>query len=73
LAYADDINIVGQTVISNKEAFLALSATAKTMKLKVYEGKMKFMQVTKIPTTLSEIEFGSYNFEIVPDGCRRVG
>jgi hypothetical protein len=39
LAYADDIDIlvVGQTVISNKEAFLALSAATKTMGLRENE------------------------------------
>jgi hypothetical protein len=31
LAYADDIDIVGQTAICVKEAFPALSAAAKTM------------------------------------------
>jgi hypothetical protein len=31
LAYADDSDIVGRTVISNKEVFLAISAATKTM------------------------------------------
>jgi hypothetical protein len=58
---------VGWTVSSVKEAFLALSATAKTVRLKVNEEKMKFMQVTKRPITSSKTEIGSYNFEIVQD------
>jgi hypothetical protein len=73
LAYTDDTDIVGWTVISDKEAFLALSAATKTMGLKVNEEKMKCTQATKRPITSSEIEIGSYNFEIVPDGCRRLG
>jgi hypothetical protein len=36
-------------VSSVKEAFLALSAAAKTMGLKVKEEKMKLIQITKRP------------------------
>jgi hypothetical protein len=59
LAYDDD----NDTVSSVKEAFLALSAAAKT--IRVNEEKTKLMQVTKRPITLSERDTGSYNFETV--------
>jgi hypothetical protein len=54
-------------VSSVKEAYLALSAAAKTVRLKVNEEKMKFMQVTKRPVTSPKIEIGSYTFEIVQE------
>jgi hypothetical protein len=41
MVYADDIGIVGRRVSSVKGAFLALSAAAKTLGLKVNEEKMK--------------------------------
>jgi hypothetical protein len=65
LAYADDIDIVGQTVTSVKEALLALAAAAKTIGTKINEEKTKFKQVTKRLLTSSMIEIGSYNFKIV--------
>jgi sorting nexin-29 len=63
LAYADDMGIVGRRVNSVKESFLAPSAAAKTMGLKVSEEKTKCMQATKRPTTLSKTEIGGYNIE----------
>jgi hypothetical protein len=46
-AYSDDIDIVGRTVNSVKEAIIALSAAAKTIELTVNEEKTKFMEVTE--------------------------
>jgi hypothetical protein len=47
LDYVDDIDIVGQTVSSVQEAFLALTDATKTMGLEVNEEKTKLVQVTK--------------------------
>lgn len=61
----DDTDTVGCKVSTVKEAFLAPSPAAETMR--VNEEKKRFMQVTKRPITLSEIDTGSYNFETVQD------
>jgi hypothetical protein len=64
LVDADDIDIVGQTESSVREALLALSYTVKVIGLKANEEKIEFMQVAKRPTTPKK-NTGSCNFEIV--------
>jgi hypothetical protein len=56
LTYADDVDIVGLTLSSVEEAFLAHSAAAKTMELKVNKEKTKFMQLTKRLIPSSKIQ-----------------
>lgn len=56
LTYADDVDIVGLTLSSVEEAFLAHSAAAKTMELKVNEEKKKFLQLTKRLIPSSKIQ-----------------
>ena len=43
LAYADDVDIVGRTINSIKEAFLALSKAASNMGLTINKEKTKFL------------------------------
>ena len=65
LAYADDIDRVGRTINSVKEAFLALSKAASKMGLRITEEKTKFMQVTSKPVMISELIVGEQKFEVV--------
>ena len=65
LAYADDIDIVGRTINSVKEACLALSKAASNMELTINEEKTKFMQVTSKPLMISELIVGEQKFEVV--------
>ena len=68
LAYADDIDIVGRTVNSVKEAFLSLSKAAEKVGLIVNEGKTKFMQIiTRSPLNEEKIEKVKYHFENVQE------
>jgi hypothetical protein len=65
LAFADDIDIIGRTQKSKKEAFLNLERVAKMMNLPINQNKTKYMPVTKNESTNGpvHIEIGSYKSE----------
>jgi hypothetical protein len=65
LAFADDIDIIGRTQKSMKEAFLNLERAAKKMILQINQNKTKHMPVSKNECANGpvHIEIGSYKFE----------
>jgi hypothetical protein len=67
LAFADDIDIIGRTQKSMREAFLNLERAAKKMNLQINQNKTKYMPVTKNECANGpvHIEIGSYKFETV--------
>lgn len=65
--YADDLNIMGRTVISVKECLLSLEETAKEVGLRINEDKTKMMvQNRQQRNRLGQnITMGECNFEVV--------
>jgi hypothetical protein len=65
MAYADDLVIVGRTIQSRKETFMALETSARKIGLAVNEEKTKFMKVGNKLTTVAHFTVGNYKFEKV--------
>ena len=68
LAFADDIDVVGNTVIMVKELFNKIEGQAEVMGLKINEDKTKYMYVGKgmrRDRIGQNVTMGEYNFERV--------
>jgi hypothetical protein len=68
LAYADDIDIVGRSLESIFDAYLALEAEAAKLDLMINEQKTKYMIAARNRTILDAgqtVAFGDWNFKVV--------
>uniref|UniRef100_A0A0A9WMT6 Reverse transcriptase domain-containing protein n=2 Tax=Lygus hesperus TaxID=30085 RepID=A0A0A9WMT6_LYGHE len=68
LAYADDIALMGRSLVALREAFEALNEAGKPLGLKVNEMKTKFLKISpsyRVPRVLQSVAFGPYKFEQV--------
>lgn len=68
LAFADDIDIVGNTTIDVKEEFMNLENTAKEVGLRINENKTKYMATTRTERRDrigQNVTMDQYNFERV--------
>jgi sorting nexin-29 len=65
LAYADEINIIGQTTTAVKETFLKLEKAAQEIGLRVNESKTKYMEITCKPNKMQYLIVDNYKFEKV--------
>jgi hypothetical protein len=59
LAFADDIDIIGRTQKSMKEAFLNLERAADKLNLQINQNKTKFMPVTRMNATEDPVPGGN--------------
>lgn len=67
LAYADDVDIIGRSLVRVKEVFLCLDEAAKKLGLVVNEAKTKYMRTGGDGTGGggTDVAVGSYKFERV--------
>jgi hypothetical protein len=67
LAYADDLDIIGRSERTVREAFTKLDKEAQLMGLKINETKTKYMEITTNPTRTEFFAVGNYKFEKVTE------
>jgi sorting nexin-29 len=65
LAYAGDIDVIGQTTRAVKETFLELEKAAQEIGLTVNESKTKYMEITFKPNNMQYVIVNNYKFEKV--------
>ena len=67
LGYADDLDIVGRSERSIRDAFTSLDTEAQQMGLKINESKTKYMEVTRKPSKIEFFEIAGYKFKKVTE------
>lgn len=65
LAYADDVDIVGRSQRTVREAFQAIVIPAKRLGLEVNQSKTKYLVTEEAPGRNVTVKFGKFTFEHV--------